>query len=554
VSRSIHVLLAGGLCLLASPALADGWDDTEAFYRLEGHSEALYLRARAFDRLAGAAEAKGLGLLLQRYKSPRQPFADEERFLIASSLRLLSPDDASQAQGRAILQAVRGRDPWLAYNVFTNWDEDALAAVFQDAKAEAWQRAAAIQALAAWSGDVSRAVETLSKLLEGELPKQKGDLHLLAGACGAALLTLQHRDSIDPEGYGDEVCRPLVESLMGLLQHPKLPDSSQALLARRLERFTRADADDRDEPQADAGGSRTRGGDALGPTTFMGITVEGRARIVFVIDMSDSMLQKLSGPELEQLRETARLRRRPVTGGGGDRGGGDAGPELPWDRIENRFDAARAFLARALRDLDPKASFAVVGFGDEAATLRATPKLVKASSKAVGAVIAELDGVRPGAATSERPFGTLRGQTNLHAAIRLAYRLSTKGQLSPEKCARPGNPHGALADTVFVLSDGEPTRDDFAGEGPERDVKAGTVTRVDPETGRQTTSQTEAGRASNTFEGPYRDLEYFRRELERLNLFRWAQVHVVGIGECDPGWGRVIAEIGEGEFDVIGGE
>ena len=555
-SRTALVLacsLGAGLALTGR-VLAESWTETEAYYRSEGHADALFLRARAFDRLAQASEGQGLALLQERYRSPRQPHADEERTLIAGALRWVPSDEAGRAALRAWIEAMRGRDPWLEYNALTVLDGERLLALVQDPKEEAWRRAAAAQALARAQYGVRPTVEALSAGLAADaLPRKKDDLALLAGGFGAAVLELQRALLDHPDEEDDSAIAPLVDALAALAGHGKLDDTARALLERRLKRLGRergrgAAAD----PQR--GGTRT--GKGLGPTSFMGITVEGRERIVYVLDLSDSMLAPLSGVETERLREASR--RRPVTGSGGRTSARDEEQErdpaddLPWDRIRTRFDAAKAFLTRSLAELDPGTKFAVVVFGDEAQLLRSTPKLVDAGRGAKAAA-AELAALQPGPPAQGRPNGTLRGQTNLHAAIRLAYQVSTRGVLPLSKAIAPGGPLDHVADTVFVLSDGEPTRDDFPGSGPDRQVQAGTVTKVDPETGATSSSQTAGGMASSDHEGPYRDLDYFRREMERLSLFRWTQVHVVGLGECDEHWGRVLSRIGEGELRIVGG-
>jgi len=548
------VWLTPALALLATAALAgaDPWEDTKAYYEREGASEALSLRARAFDRLARTSGAKGLRLLMARYRSPERPHPDEERVLIGGSLRWVPGDvEAAAALGEWVAK-MRGRDPWLELNALCSLDPARSLELAADADEEPWRRAAAAVALARTHPEVGRVVETLAGGLDPEaLPRRDDDLALLVGGFGDALLELQTRLLNDPMGWGDSELDPLVDALLGVAAKADLPDPARALLERRLQRFERARGELAAERGDEDEGGGTRTGGRHGPASFMGITVEGRARIVYVLDLSDSMLEPLRAEELERLRETAR--RGPRTGDGADREPEEADPDrgLPWDRIRTRFDAAREFLKRSLRELDPETEVAVVVFGDDAELLSSTPKLVEAG-RAARAVARELDGVRPGPAKQGRPNGTLRGQTNLHAAMRLAFQVSTRGVRPLEKAVSPDHDPERLADTIFVLSDGEPTKDDFPGKGPEREVQAGTVTRVDPETGSTSSSQTEGGMASSDHEGPYRDLVYFRRDLERLELFRWAQIHVVGLGECDETWAEALVEIGEGELRIVG--
>src|SRR5690606_1907293 len=109
--------------------------------------------------------------------------------------------------------------------------------------------------------------------------------------------------------------------------------------------------------------------------------------------------------------------------------------------------------------------------GDAAELLRTTPKLVAAKPATVAKACAELDRIEPQRYEGSERLG-LFGNTNLHAAMRLAFGVATKGVLDPEACARPSSPRDALAEAIFVLSDGAPTLDDFTGKGPEHDVDA----------------------------------------------------------------------------------
>lgn len=530
---------------LAPRALGQDFAETEAYYRSEGHSEALALRARAFFRLATAADGQGIPLLVQRWRSPQGPHAEEERFLMASGLRYAPRDEATQRAIGQWLAAARGKDPWLEYNAMLCQGEAPLLLVANEAKAPAWRRAAAIQALGRGDGALEPTIAGLAALVEaGELPSKAGDLELISGALGAALVALQRRVELDPdEELGGDACAPLAQALMGLAQRPKLPEGARRLLERRLSRFGHA-------PAADEGGdedtTRVRGGKRA-DSDFMGITVKGVERLVYVIDLSDSMLAPLTQREVSELKERAG---RQQPSGSRTR---KAREKLDWERIRTRFDAAREFLKLSLGELTDDTAFAVVQFGDEAELLRSTPRLVAAKPATVAKVRAELDRIEPQRYPGSDRLGLL-GNTNLHAAIRLAFRVSAKGVLDPEACARPGCPRDALAEAIFVLSDGAPTLDDYPGKGPEREVDAaGGWTEVDPETGKETRhGPREAGMARQTHVGPYQDLQYFRPDLERLELFRWTAVHVVGIGECDRYWGQALTELGEGELQIIG--
>lgn len=547
--RTLLLYVTTLLLATAPSALAQDFGETEAFYRREGHSEALALRARAFFRLATAADGQGIPLLVERWRSPQGPHEEEERFLMASGLRYAGRDEATQRAIGEWLAAAKGKDAWLEYNAMLCQGEAPLLLVANDAKAPAWRRAAAITALGRGDGALEPTIAGLAALVEaGALPTKGDDLELISGALGAALVALQRRVELDPtEEPGADACAPLVQALMGLLQRPKLPEGAKRLLERRLSRFGQGAPEPADAGDEDT--TRVRGGAKLADSDFMGITVKGVERLVYVIDMSDSMLAPLTERELGELKE--RAGRQQPSGSRARK----ARERLDWERIRTRFDAAREFLKLSLGELTDDAAFAVVRFGDAAELLRSTPKLVAAKPKTVARACAELDRIEPQPQEGSGRLG-LFGNTNLHAAIRLAFAVSRKGVLDPEACARPSCPRDALAEAIFVLSDGAPTRDDFTGKGPEEDVDAaGSWDEVDPETGKVTRhGPREAGKGRQTHLGPYQDLEYFRPDLERLELFRWTAVHVVGIGECDRYWGQALTELGEGELQIIGSD
>jgi hypothetical protein len=112
--------------------------------------------------------------------------------------------------------------------------------------------------------------------------------------------------------------------------------------------------------------------------------------------------------------------------------------------------------------------------------------------------IRELDGIEAKKDTSgkKRPHGVLRGDTNLHGALRKAFQMTSRGRLDE-------NEHVDLAvfrngaDTIFLLSDGKPTRDDFAA----LDMAEPGRTVVDPETGE---TREDNFRRTGNFFGPYR--------------------------------------------------
>jgi hypothetical protein len=252
---------------------------------------------------------------------------------------------------------------------------------------------------------------------------------------------------------------------------------------------------------------------------FFGI-VEHSLSIAYVIDASDSMLEPLTPRERADLQ--------PLTGEGAKERPRDGQAELSidWNLVKTRFDGARELLKKAVRALRPDQEFTVILFGDKAEYLLATPKLTAASKKVVEAACAELDAIRPGPAKQERPHGTLRGGTNVHGGMVRAFRVGEKPVPAGKKGPAPRpdvrlNEHGV--DTIYLLSDGDPSADDYAG----KDTNDGT-TVGDPETGK-----TKEHAGTVVYQGPFAWTPYLLADIRRLNLLQRASIHTIGLGEAD---------------------
>src|SRR5205085_1570862 len=64
----------------------------------------------------------------------------------------------------------------------------------------------------------------------------------------------------------------------------------------------------------------------------------------------------------------------------------------------------------------------------------------------------------PAPGDKSRPHGKLRGETNLHGALRLAFRVTTGKPLGVGEYLDLSH---TACDSVYLLSDGEPSTDDF---------------------------------------------------------------------------------------------
>ena len=129
----------------------------------------------------------------------------------------------------------------------------------------------------------------------------------------------------------------------------------------------------------------------------------------------------------------------------------------------------------------------------------------------------------------------------LHGGLHRAFKVRAKGLVKTEEYVDAAT-FTEGCDTIFVLSDGKPTWDDW----PEWDLRLAKHKSGDPESGAETKDH-EKGH----YYGPYALGSWLRDDLRRLNLFRKAEIHCVGIGEHDPHLLRWIAGRGLGRFRKV---
>jgi len=518
-------ILIAFLSLLGAPASGQvAFDEAERDWQRDKNRPALLKRFLAFQKLANTRDGRALPILAGRYARP-QPPEEQERFLLA----WLAGDAFSAPTHRQVLwewtsSQDRDADAWLRYQALRSATAERLMELAIDPKASPFLRAAAIEA-AAINRDQA-ALKIVPRVLAA-LPKNTRARSLLAESCAAVLRG--HRDA-----RAEPAFRTAAEPLIALLEE-KQPTSPRARLtiARQLARvfdskristaagyWLRLLGHEQDK---DDGGTRAM-------PSFFGVEASG-TRIAYLMDLSDSMLEPLTKEDLQDMR-------RPITGRASKP---DA--DLPWDKIRTRFDLARAVLERSLRFLDKSVSFTIVGFGKEAGFFRATKGLVRANKGQVSKAIRELNDIRPGPKTRARPHGTLRGETNLHGALILAFRARFKG-VEDEHEHVAAKLFESGCDTIYVLSDGAPTDDDFGHV----DAFEGGKVATDAEAGKTELSD----RKHAFFRGPYRIPRYLLRDVERMNLFRKAEIHCIAIGDADEGLLTGIAGIGFGNLRVIG--
>ena len=548
--RLILSLLVVLPLLGARPAAAE---EQETFEKAHERYEAwvrratLHKRNMARERLARTGDARALPILIRDYDKPETP-KDHVRYLVATMAATWLGHDAKLLP-QWIGWRKRYAQPshaWLWYQ--TSQVEarlrgkeagDALAA----ADDEPLLQAAALRSLAdAFAGKPQApAVADLALALGLALPKAPDDRGAVVEAQALVLATLKLP-------WKEAKAVQLAEQLIGSLADKTLPERSRLVVARALGRAFASEAIDldpeiwrRELAAAQSGTPPTAPPpDRYAGPRFVGLPTSGK-RIVYVIDLSDSMLIPLVGAEKESLQ-------KPATPKEGTPAAPKPADDLPWDKIATRFDAARECLKASLQRLDKERRFCVVIFGDKAELLESTPQLMAATTKAIKATIRELDQLelRSTKKTAAAPHGELRGATNLHGGLRMAFQVGSKGLVETNehvdaKLLEDG------CDTIFLLSDGVPSWDDFeATEVPDpEDQPANPESKADTER-----------TPTMTYDGPYGQFhatgDYLVQDVRRMNLLRNAEIHVVAVGEADDLLLARIADLGLGKVRRVG--
>ncbi len=543
------------------PPRGDAFAQAKAKYEEFLARPSLVKRTRGRERFAATGDLRALAILATSYDRPEEP-KDEVQYLLADiCTNHFSGADALDAYADWRGRDGKAADAWLWYRTLR------VALAFDGGKEEAervarggadpFLRAAAIEALAA--KDQIRVLPLAADLLAA-LPADPVGRALIVEACASGVLAQSAH-------LGEDVFHEPAARLIRQLDDPATLPRTKRVIARFLsrvfdtpKRFLEARPWHRLLLHAEAEQEEKAPDDPYAPPappTFIGIEASG-TRIAYLIDASDSMMTPVTGKEIVELKKP----RGEVTPsdddpapdlgkrGGMDGGGGEDPPKDPlptegqveWKKVKTRFDAARALLELSLRALPADASFTVILFGSKAEPLESTRGMVPATAAAVSRTIGELRAIKPGSATPDRPMGRIRGDTNVHGALHRAFKVKNRGLVGPYEYV---SPEAFLegCDTVFVLSDGAPTTDDWpASDKRDPEDHAG-----DPETGKS-----HADLPTLVFQGPFGFGGYVPEEVRRLNLFRRAEIHCIGIGEANAHLLGQIAQIGMGKFRSIG--
>jgi hypothetical protein len=532
-------------------ARADDFDAALAKYKAWLKRPSLYKRMQGRMALARTGSPRALGIFTDDYLHPEDP-KDNVRYLIATAATENITAPGSEVMPLYAAWRSKAREPidsWLWYRSLCADRVVEGTAALDEAKNAGEPvlfRAAALRALATVSDTEGPAIVT--DVLD-HLPVTEPGHELLIETCSAVART-----------WGmylkDDKFRAVVERIARLLDDEKISLDARDIVARNMAGLFGTDIlGPGSGPwlrELKAAQEKAEGAEPpevqYAPGPFFGLRAIGR-RVVFVIDASDSMLMPLTEGEQKKMKTITPSDAPPSTG----KPPASAGPRkdpiepLPWQKIKCRFDAAREVLKISMRALKPDQSFCVIFFGSDAKAIPTTPGLRPADAKTIEAAAADLDRMKadPAPGDKARPYGKLRGDTNLHGGVRLAFRVSTGKLLGPGEYvdrSRTG------CDAIYVLSDGVPCVDDFR-----KDDK-----RDDEHTVKDRETMTPvADTPTVQFQGPYGDkqfesYDFLTDDIRRMNLFRQVEIHCVAIGEADDTILQTIADIGGGRFRRVG--
>ncbi len=563
-------MVAAALAMIGSMSTVSSEDFGPAKVAYDDYIKrpSLQMRTRGRIKLASSGHKGAFDILSASYAKAEEP-KDQVKYLIASiCARYLGQEEFMGGWEAWRNKHTAPEDAWLWHRELLLrhdfFGDDPVLKVASEQKS-LFLRAAALEALAHNGSDgVLAWWET--KLDEAENWK---DIER-----AVMLETAAHCLETEAHQLGQDQFRKTALKLIPLIEHKLTHDRTKLVMARYFKNIFGGDhlfinADPWLNKLLNPNVEQPRDSKyapAAPPTKFVGIETSGK-RIVYVIDCSDSMLAPVSAREKEEIKKPPEPK-GPVTGRGETGGKRDPGidgkgakgnekeeeeeeeekgleDELPWDKIKTRFDVAREYLKLSLKSLQPSQEFCVITFGTVADTLKSTKGLMKADKANVDKAIAELTRMKAGPATDMRKYGTLLGDTNLHGGIHRAFKVKRGGMVKMFEYVEPSTFFDG-ADTIFILSDGDPTDDDWA-INDKRDPFDQTG---DPESRTKMPDQDVL-----RFPGPYGYMyqgEYLPDDVRRLNLFRKCEIHCIGIGEVSMSLMQSIAKWGDGQVKYVG--
>jgi hypothetical protein len=506
----------GLILFLAAPAAGQA-DFKKALKAYEAGMKrpAIGKRTNVIDKFARTRDARALKLLFKQYDKPKLP-KEFERYIVAQAIgRHFSAPPFASDKAAFLRHHDKAEHAWL-------WFQLGRSTPSTPPTQDLFLRSALLQARRGLTDPAK-----IPALVDLEKPTSLEAILLPEAAASillgqrlrirtpefqqAALALINHLHEKKPTPARTRLV--IARHFAALLDAPKV--STRSVYWRQLLSY-----EDVREQSGPTGEGKPR---------FFGVEATGD-RIAFLIDLSDSMLEPLTAQERADADALPK-------------GTESKDKQIDWKKIKTRFDLARLFLSQYLKALPAGKRFTVIGFGDHARSFKSTKGLVKVTRGSVGTTIRELNKIKATSKTKLHPHGQLWGATNIHGAFLLAFnKTSAKNLDDPSFVQAKGLTKGC--DTIFLLSDGKPTKDNFQTSD---EFKGGRLT-VNSETGE--TKASSAGSA--LFNGPYIRWEYLLDDVRRMNLFRKAEIHTVAMGSADEKLMRGLADAGLGRYRSVG--
>lgn len=524
-------LLGAAAAVAQSPP---GFDEALARYQTVMQRKPFAHHLEGREKLAGTKAAAAWPLLAKDYEKPPD-YLEYSRYTLAALIgRHFDRAEFVEPMVQLREQCTKGVDAWLWFHSLRiQADRGGAAAVEQIAieGKSVMQRAAAILALGS-ARQANLAPAVLANVLN--FPKKESERMLLLGAMTGAFW--ESRLRVNETSY-----REALKAYISLLEPDvKLSHTACVQIGRHLHKILGGPAMFvNPEPWL----ALLDRGEVKKPTSqqtsaqprFFGIETDGE-RLIYLLDMSDSMCKKIEPSAKPSGPITGPKQKKP-------RALLDES-DLPWHKIATRWDLAREQLKISLLRLTPEKYFSVVWFGTDSGTLESTKGMVKATKTNVDRAVAELDAIKPGDPDANKaPDGQLRGRTNLHSGLTKAFGLAGKGFVE-QVAYVDADAITEGCDTIFLLSDGAPSWDDF--HCLDKDYGEGEVV-LDTEYGKKMPRT-----PTLEYHGPYVHDDWLVEDLRRMNSFRRIRLHCIGLGEANMALLKRLAEIGHGETFLVG--
>ena len=546
VSTRLVPLCLAALATTCAPSILRAQDNTGYERALARYKECITripfrFQVEGREALAQTRNLEALKILANDYAKTKD-HVEYARYTIAAMLgKNFDNSDAAPLLSTLRKEHTKLGDMWMWYNAMRieidRIGDTEATTLIRESKNHT-HRAVAIAALgASRNGHLKEAI--VGTCLE--FPKKESDRNVLLGAMTGALY--ENKSRVNEAEYRDALKAYI--SLLG--PDVGLTHTAKVQMARHLQWILRGPAMfinpepwlellERGEIKAPP-----KQGTTAQPS-FFGVETDGE-RICYVVDMSDSMLKKITPSQKPPNAPLTGPRKAPKKGVLDE-------SDLPWFKIDTRWDLAREQLKISLSRLTPDKYFSIVWFGDASDTLESCPGMIKASKGNIQRVVAELESIKPKKPQTQEEIQQaggeefiLRGSTNMHSGIRRAFGLAGRGYVESFAYVDPE----ALTegcDTIFLLSDGAPSWDDFSaldkdfGEGtPVASVEQGTPGQRQP---------------IMRYWGPYHLDNWLVEDVRRMNAFRRIRMHCIGLGEANMGLLKQLAVVGNGETFSFG--